>query len=123
MIQDILIQSIDKEQLKTDLPVFCVGDTVRVHQRILEGEKERVQVCEGIVIARDGAGLSETFTLYRHSSGRGIKRVFPLHSPKINKIEVMKKGRVRRAKLYNFYGKSGKAIKIQEQVYKAPAKS
>lgn len=123
MIQDILIQSIDKEQLKTDTPVFCVGDTIRVHQRILEEEKERVQVFEGIVIARDGGGLSETFTLYRHSSGKGIKRVFLLHSPRINKITVVKKGRVRKAKLYNFYGKSGKAIKVKEQVYQAPAKS
>lgn len=123
MIQDVLIQSIDKEQLKTDIPVFCVGDTICVYQRILEEEKERVQVFEGIVVARDGGGLSETFTLYRHSSGKGIKRVFPLHSPRINKIAIVKKGRVRRAKLYNFYGKSGKAIKVQGQVYQTPAKN
>lgn len=123
MIQDILIQSIDEDQLRTDLPDFCVGNTIRVYQRILEGEKERVQMFEGLVTARDGGGLSETFTLYRHSSGRGIKRVFPLHSPKINKIEVVKKGKVRRAKLYDFHGKSGKAIKVQEQAYQAPAKS
>lgn len=121
MIQDILIQSIDEDQLKTDLPVFCVGDTVRVHQRIIEGEKERIQVFEGIVIARKGAGISETFTLYRYSSS-GIERVFLLHSPRINKIEVMKKGSVRRAKLYNFRGKSGKAIKVKERIYKAAAK-
>lgn len=122
MIQDMLIQSIDEDQLKTDLPVFCVGDTVRVHQRIIEGEKERVQAFEGIVIARKGAGISETFTLYRYSSS-GIERVFLLHSPRINKIEVMKKGSVRRAKLYNFRGKSGKAIKVKERIYKASSKS
>lgn len=123
MIQNMLIQSIDKDQLKTDLPVFCVGDTIRVHQLIREGGKERVQAFEGIVIARKGAGISETFTLYRYSSS-GIKRVFLLHSPRINKIEVMKNGSVRRAKLYNFLGKSGKAIKVKERKkYKAPSKS
>ncbi|MDR2539146.1 MAG: 50S ribosomal protein L19 [Chlamydiales bacterium] len=121
MIQDTLIQSMNEDQLKTDLPLFRVGDAVRVHQRIIEGEKERIQVFEGIVIARKGAGISETFTLYRYSSS-GMKRVFFLHSPRINKIEVMKEGNVRRAKLYNFLGKSGKAIKVKERIYKTSSK-
>ncbi|NGY92388.1 50S ribosomal protein L19 [Bacillus megaterium] len=95
-----LIEEITKEQLKTDLPTFRPGDTVRVHVNIVEGTRERVQVFEGVVIKRRGGGISETFTVRKISYGVGVERTFPLHTPKIAKIEVMRRGKVRRAKLY-----------------------
>jgi large subunit ribosomal protein L19 len=116
MKQCQLIQSIEAAQLKSDVPHFRVGDTISVHTRIIEGEKERIQVFTGIVIARRGSGLSETIALYRVSYGSGMERVFLLHSPKIAKIEVIKSGKVRKAKLYYLRGASGKAAKVKEQL-------
>jgi large subunit ribosomal protein L19 len=111
-----LIEEVEKNQLKKSVPSFRVGDTVRIHTRILEGEKERIQTLTGTVIARRGSGLSETFALYRVSYNTGMERVFMLHSPLISKIEVVKAGKVRQAKLYYLRGASGKAAKIKEQV-------
>ncbi len=118
------IQELEAEQLKKDLPKFRVGDSICVHQRIAEGDKERIQMFTGTVIARRGGGLSETITLYRHSYGAGIERIFLLHSPKVAKIEVMKTGKVRKGKLYYLRGTSGKASKVKENLgYKAEAKA
>ncbi len=108
-----LIQEIEKEAMKKKPGIFHVGDTVCVHLRILEGEKERIQKFTGTVIARSGAGLSETFSLHRVAHGEGVERVFPLHSPLIAKIEVAKEGHVRRSKLYYLRGTSGKASKVK----------
>jgi large subunit ribosomal protein L19 len=116
MKQCQIIQEIEAEQLKKNVPSFRVGDTVNVHMRIIEGEKERIQMFSGTVIARKGAGLSETFTLYRFSYGAGIERVFLVHSPKISKIEVIKTGKVRKSKLYYLRGSSGRASKVKEQI-------
>lgn len=110
------IQELEAEQLKKDVPVFRVGDSISVHQRIAEGDKERIQIFTGTVIARRGGGLSETVTLYRHSYGAGIERIFLLHSPKVAKIEVVRTGKVRRGKLYYLRGTSGKASKIKEHI-------
>jgi large subunit ribosomal protein L19 len=110
------IQELEAPQLKENLPDFNVGDTICVHQRIIEGNKERIQQFAGTVIARKGGGLSETFSLYRFSYGAGIERVFLLHSPKIAKIEVTRTGKVRRAKLYYLRGSSGRASKVQEHI-------
>lgn len=110
------IQELEAEQLKKDLPKFRVGDSISVHQRIIEGDKERTQVFTGTVIARRGGGLSETVTLYRHSYGAGIERIFLLHSPKLAKIEVVKAGKVRKSKLYYLRGTSGKASKVKEHI-------
>ena len=95
-----LIEAVTKSQLRTDLPTFRTGDTLRVHVRIVEGSRERIQVFEGVVIKRRGGGISETFTVRKISSGVGVERTFPLHTPKIEKIEVKRRGKVRRAKLY-----------------------
>lgn len=95
-----LIEAVTKSQLRTDLPSFRPGDTLRVHVRIIEGTRERIQVFEGVVIKRRGGGVSETFTVRKISSGVGVERTFPLHTPKIEKIEVKRRGKVRRAKLY-----------------------
>ena len=103
-------------QLKSEIPEFNIGDTLRVSTRIIEGEKERVQVVQGTVIARKGRGLSETFSIHRVSYGEGMERVFYLHSPRIAKIEVVKSGDVRRAKLYYLRGTSGKAAKVKEKI-------
>lgn len=110
------IQEVEAEQLKKDIPAFRIGDTICVHQRIAEGDKERIQMFTGTVIARRGGGLSETISLYRHSYGAGIERIFLIHSPKIAKIQVVKTGKVRRGKLYYLRGTSGKASKIKEQI-------
>lgn len=114
MKQCQLIQSIEKDHLRSDIPSFNVGDTISVHTRIIEGEKERIQVFTGIVIARKGGGLSTTVSLYRVSYGSGMERVFLLHSPRIAKIEVIKLGKVRKSKLYYLRGASGKAAKVKE---------
>jgi large subunit ribosomal protein L19 len=116
MIQNQIIQAIEKEYLKTDIPPFRIGDSLRIHTRIAEGEKERIQMFTGTVIARRGAGLSETIALYRVSYGAGMERVFLIHSPKIAKIEVVKSGKVRKSKLYYIRGKSGKASKVKELI-------
>ncbi|EOD7942215.1 50S ribosomal protein L19 [Staphylococcus aureus] len=109
-----LIEAVTKSQLRTDLPSFRPGDTLRIHVRIIEGTRERIQVFEGIVIKRRGGGVSETFTVRKISSGVGVERTFPLHTPKIEKIEVKRRGKVRRAKLYYLRSLRGKAARIQE---------
>lgn len=116
MSKNALIAKIESEQLKKDIPNFRIGDTIRVHTRIIEGEKERIQVFTGTVIARKGSGLSETFSLHRVAYGEGMERVFPLHSPRIAKIEIVKEGQVRRAKLYYLRGTSGKASKVKGRI-------
>jgi large subunit ribosomal protein L19 len=103
-----IIDAIEKEQQKTDETQFAVGDSVHVHTRVVEGDKERIQIFTGIVIGRKGRGLNETFTVRRISYGEGVERVFPLHSPRIAKIEVEKKGRARRAKLNYLRTRKGK---------------
>lgn len=117
MNQCEVIQQIEAMQLKAEVPKFCVGDTVNVHIRLMEeGNKERIQIFTGTVIARKGSSISETFSVYRFSYGAGIERVFLLHSPKIAKIEVIKTGKVRKAKLYYLRGTSGKASKVKENL-------
>ncbi|HEY8345015.1 MAG TPA: 50S ribosomal protein L19 [Bacillota bacterium] len=110
-----LIDLIEQEQIKKDLPHFGPGDTVRVHLKVVEGERERIQVFEGVVIARANGGLKETFTVRKISGGIGVERIFPLHSPMIAKIEVVRRGRVRRAKLFYLRKRSGKAARIAER--------
>ncbi len=110
-----LIDLIEQEQLKKDLPEFEAGDTVKVHLKVVEGERHRIQIFEGVVIARANGGLRETFTVRKFSSGVGVERIFPLHSPMIDKIEVVRRGRVRRAKLYYLRKRSGKAARIRER--------
>jgi large subunit ribosomal protein L19 len=110
-----IIEELEQSYLKKEVPVFNIGDTVKVNTRIVEGEKERLQVFAGTVIAKKGAGLSETFTIYRNAYGSCMDRVFLLHSPRIASIEVVRPGKVRRAKLYYLRGRSGKSAKIREQ--------
>ncbi|MCT8139803.1 50S ribosomal protein L19 [Anaerobacillus sp. CMMVII] len=109
-----IIQEVTKAQLRSDIPAFRPGDTVRVHVKVVEGTRERIQVYEGVVIKRRGSGISETFTARKVSYGVGVERTFPLHSPKIDKIEVMRRGKVRRAKLYYLRALRGKAARIKE---------
>lgn len=116
MTKKQIIQNLDKQYLKSDIPQFNVGDTVRVHTRIIEGDKERIQMFTGTVIARQGTGLAETFALHRVAYGEGMERIFLLHSPRISKIEVMKEGDVRRSKLYYLRGTSGKKAKVKSKV-------
>lgn len=116
MSRSAVIEKLEKKQLKRKVENFRVGDTVKVHIRIIEGEKERIQMFTGTVIARKGSGTSETFSVHRVAYGEGMERVFPLHSPRIAKIEVMKEGDVRRSKLYYLRGTSGKAAKVKGRV-------
>ena len=109
-----LIRSVEMEQLKSDIPPFSVGDRLRVNIKVVEGDKTRIQAFEGVVIARKHGGLSETFTVRRVTYGEGVERTFPLHSPIIDSIEVLSRGKVRRAKLYYLRSKSGKASRIKE---------
>ncbi len=109
-----LIDALESEQLREDVPEFSVGDRVRVHVKVIEGEKERVQAFEGTVIARKHGGVNETFTVRRVAYGEGVERVFPIHSPNIDRIEILTKGVVRRAKLYYLRDRSGKASRIRE---------
>ena len=109
-----IIQSIEQAQLRDDVPVFKAGDTVRVHFKVIEGSRQRIQVFEGIVIKRQGAGVRETFTVRKQSCGVGVERTFPLHSPKIEKIEVQAIGDVNRAKLYYLRAKVGKKARVRE---------
>ncbi len=104
------------EQLKTEVPQFNVGDTVRVHNLIKEGTRERIQMYEGTVIARHGGGISETFTVRRVAYGVGVEKTFPLHSPHVAKVDVIRKGKVRRAKLYYIRKRVGKASKVKELI-------
>src|SRR6185437_7310013 len=109
-----IIAEITKDQLRTDLPEFRAGDTVRLHVRIVEGTRERIQLYEGVVIKRRGGGISETFTVRKISNGVGVERTFPVHTPKIEKIDVIRRGKVRRAKLYYLRSLRGKAARIKE---------
>jgi large subunit ribosomal protein L19 len=109
-----VIETLERGQLRDGLPQFKAGDTVRVHFRVIEGQRRRVQVFEGIVIKRQGAGARETFTVRKQSFGVGVERTFPLHSPKIDKIEVVAIGDVNRAKLYYLRGKVGKKARVRE---------
>ena len=111
-----LIQALEKEQLLTDLPKLEIGDTVRVFVKVVEGTRERLQAFEGIVIKIQGGGIRTSFTVRRISYGIGVERTFPMHSPRIGSIEVVRHGRVRRAKLYYLRGRSGKAAKVRERV-------
>jgi large subunit ribosomal protein L19 len=109
-----LLRAVDNSQMRTDLPRFRPGDTVRVHVKIKEGEKYRIQVFEGVVIAQKNNGISSTFTVRKVSLGYGIERIFPVHSPIIEKMEVVKSGKVRRARLYYLRGRRGKAARLRE---------
>jgi large subunit ribosomal protein L19 len=106
---------IDNESLRDDIPDFAPGDEVKVHVRVVEGNKERVQVFQGYVIGRQGGGLQETYTVRKLSYGVGVERTFPLHTPTVTKIEVLKRGDVRRAKLYYLRGRTGRAARIREK--------
>ena len=110
-----IIETLEKEQLRNDIPEFRPGDTVRVHVKVVEGKNERIQMYEGVVIARKNAGLRETFTVRRISYGVGVERTFLVHSPRLEKIEVRRRGIVRRAKLFYLRGLSGKAARIKEK--------
>lgn len=124
------IRAIEASQMKSEVDQFKIGDTVKVHFKIVEGKNERIQVYEGLVIAMKNSQVGKTFTVRKNSYGVGVERVFPLHSPRIARVEVMRPGKVRRAKLYYIRGKIGKAAKIKELIIKktpqakaAPAKS
>ena len=110
-----IIEALEKEQLRSDIPEFRPGDTVRVHAKIVEGTRERIQVFEGVVIGRQGSGVREMFRVRRISYGIGVERTFLVHSPRIDKIEVVRRGVVRRAKLYYLRGLTGKAARIKER--------
>lgn len=110
-----LIDSINAGQLRSDIPEFRAGDTVRVHAKVVEGTRERIQMFEGVVIACKGSGISETYTVRKISNGVGVERIFPLHTPRVEKIEVIRHGRVRRAKLYYLRALQGKAARIPER--------
>ena len=118
-MNNALIDMIEKAQIKAELPEFKIGDTLDIHTRIIEGDKERIQVFTGTLIARKGRGLSETISLYRVAYGAGIERVFMLNSPKIAKIVVAKKGVNRKAKLYRIRGEFGKKANIKQATFKA----
>ena len=109
-----IIYELEKEHYKNNVPDFKAGDTVRAHVRVVEGARERIQLFEGVVIRRQGCGLKETFTLRRLSYGVGVERTFPIHAPKVDKIEVIRRGRVRRAKLYYLRDRIGRAARIKE---------
>ncbi len=113
---DKIIEAFTSEQLKTDVPQFRIGDTVRVHNKIKEGTRERVQLFEGTVIARKSGGISETFTVRRVAYGVGVEKTFPLHSPNVEKVEVIRRGKVRRAKLYYVRDRVGKSAKVKEKI-------
>ena len=113
-----IIRAIEQQQIKQDLPEFHVGDNVKVHYRITEGNRERIQVFQGDVIRRQGESVRETFTVRKISFSIGVERTFPVHSPKIEKVEVTRKGDVRRAKLYYLRNKVGKAAKIKEKAFR-----
>jgi large subunit ribosomal protein L19 len=111
------IRAIEQQQIRDDLPAFQVGDNVKVHYRVVEGSRERIQVFQGVVIRRHGAGNRETFTVRKVSFGVGVERTFPVNSPKISKIEIAGRGKVRRSKLYFLRDKVGKAARLKEKSY------
>lgn len=110
------IEAFTNEQLKSELPLVRIGDTVRVHNKIKEGSRERVQLFEGTVIAKSGGGISETFTVRRVSYGCGVEKTFPIHSPNVVKVDIVRVGKVRRAKLYYLRDRVGKASKVKEKI-------
>lgn len=110
-----IIKALEQEQLRSDIPAFKPGDTVRVHVKVVEGNRERIQVFEGVVINRKSGGVRETFTVRRISYNVGVERTFPVHSPRVEKIEVVRRGIVRRAKLYYLRNLTGKAARIREK--------
>jgi large subunit ribosomal protein L19 len=111
-----LIRSLTEEQLKLDIPLFRAGDTIRVHVKVKEGQRERIQLFEGVVIQRRGGSISETFTVRKVSYGVGVERTFPLHSPRFDRIEIIRRGKVRRAKLFYLRKLRGKAARIRERI-------
>ena len=113
-MKERLIELVEKDYLRTDIPQFKAGDTIAVHYKVVEGNKERVQIFEGVVIRVNGGGIAKTFTIRKISSGIGVERIIPVNSPKIEKIDVLKIGRVRRSKLYYLRGLSGKKARIKE---------
>jgi large subunit ribosomal protein L19 len=116
MMNHTVLQEVEQPYLKTDVPEFRPGDTVRVHVRVVEGGKERIQIFEGVVIARKNRGVADTITVRKVSYGVGVERTFPIHSPMVSKIEVVRKGKVRRAKLYYLRNLSGKAARLKEDM-------
>ncbi|MBR2901760.1 MAG: 50S ribosomal protein L19 [Clostridia bacterium] len=110
------IKAIEAEQLRSDIPQFSIGDTLHIMCKIVEGNRERLQAYEGVLIAHKGSGINETITVRRIASGVGVERVFPVNSPRIESIKVVRRGKVRRAKLYYLRGRSGKAAKIKEKL-------
>ncbi len=111
-----LIKAFTNEQLKEHAPVLNVGDTVKIHNKIKEGNRERIQMFEGTIIAKNGGGISETFTVRRVSYGVGVEKTFPVHSPNVEKVEIIRRGKVRRAKLYYLRDRVGKSSKVKEQL-------
>lgn len=111
-----LIKALTNEQLKSEVPELNIGDTVRVHNRIKEGNKERIQMFEGTIIAIKGSGISESFTVRRVSYGIGVEKTFPVHSPNVEKVDIIRSGKVRRAKLYYLRGRAGKSAKVKEKI-------
>lgn len=116
------LQNIEKEYLRTDIPEFRSGDTLKIYVKVREGEKERLQIFQGVVISRRGSGTNESFTVRKMSGGTGVERVFPLHSPILDRIEVLRRGRVRRAKLFYLRSLRGKAARIEERREDRPPK-
>ena len=111
-----LLKAFTKEHLKTEVPVLNVGDTVKVHNKIKEGTRERIQIFEGTIIAKHGGGISETFTVRRVSFGVGVEKTFPVHSPNVDKVEIVRVGKVRRAKLFYLRDRVGKSAKVKERI-------
>lgn len=114
-MSETLVEYVENQYMKKSVPQFRIGDTVRVHMRVVEGEKERIQVVEGVVIAKKHSGLRETFTVRKVSSGIGVERIFPIHSPRVENVEVVRSGKVRRAKLYYLRARRGKAARLAER--------
>ncbi len=117
------LDQVEKSYLRAEQPEFAPGDTVRIHVKVKEGDKERIQIFQGVIIARRGGGTRETFTARKMSGGVGVERIFPLHSPSIDRIEVVRRGKVRRAKLYYLRNLRGKAARIEERRDERPAKA
>ena len=113
-----LIKAIEAEQIKDNVETFAIGDTVKVHFKIIEGANERVQIFEGLCIAKNNTGVSKTFTIRKLSYGVGVERVFPFHSPRIQRVELVRRGKIRRAKLYYIRGRVGKKAKVKELIKK-----
>jgi large subunit ribosomal protein L19 len=118
-----MIKQLEQSQLKAEVPEFSIGDTVRVHAKIVEGTKERIQVFEGVVLKRQNGGVRETFTVRRLSSGIGVEKTWPLHSPRVDRVEVVRRGIVRRAKLFYLRDRIGKAAKVKEAIYSKAKKN